>query len=243
MNLTCVVIDDELHAISELADLIGSNSHLELKQTFMNVEAAIEFLTAEGNTDIIFCDINMPRMGGLEAAKLLHPFCRFLVFATAFREHALTAFQENAAGYLVKPVDEQSFLRLIKSFISKDQVLLSTSLIQQQGVFFIKGDRKNQLIKVEINKILSIQAHLNYSMIHLENGASLLTYLILHQFEVRLRPSKLFFRVNKSYIISMVYFKEINGNKVYLTTGESFVIGDKYKAALFSFVKKRSLNF
>lgn len=243
MKLTCIVIDDELHAISELTDLINNDLNLSLKKTFLNVDDAIQFLNDEGGVDIIFSDINMPEISGLDAAKLLQPLCRFLVFVTAYREHALTAFQENAAGYLVKPVDEQSFFKLIKTFLSNDHLLLSNNLVEQQGVLFIKGDSKNKFIKVDLKSIKFIEAHLNYSMIYLNDGSNFLTYLILHRFEVKLRPSKLFLRVNRSNIISMLYFKEINGNKVYLNTGETFVIGNGYKAELFSFLKKRSLNF
>lgn len=252
MGLSCIVIDDEIHAIGELSDLIEDSSQLVLKRTFSDVPASIEFLEDEGSVDVVFCDINMPNMDGLTAAEHLQPFCRFLVFVTGYREHALEAFEKNAAGYLMKPISEDSFNKLINTFVLKDKEFLADNIIEKHGVFFVKGARKNEAIKVNIDEIKYIKSDLNYIVIHLEDNTNIMTYILLGDLEKRLKRFKQFFRVNKSTIISMRFFKKIEGNTIYLSVDQggklpldddSFTIGSKYKAALLSFIKERSLNF
>src|SRR5690606_3126134 len=249
MSLSCIIIDDEAHAKGELTDLIEDNDQLDLKKTFMEVTNAIEYLEDEGDVDVVFCDINMPNMNGLEAAKLLQRFCRYLVFVTGYREYSLDASGENASGYLVKPVNEQKFTSLMDSFLDKDKKLITYILIEKNGEFFVKGGRKNESVKIDLDEVRYITASLNYSLVHLSDNSQVMTYILLGDLDKKLKNFKQFFRINKSTIISMRFFRKIEGNRIYLkedklsSENESFTIGPKYKAALLSFIKERSLNF
>src|SRR5690606_25366382 len=124
MPFTCIVIDDEPHAILELSELIEENSNLKLQKAFSNVFDAQKYLATEGSVDIVFSDIEMPDLSGLQAAQSLTSYCRFLVFVTAYRNHALQAFAEKCSGYLLKPVGSEEFVDLINRFRQQDQHLL-----------------------------------------------------------------------------------------------------------------------
>lgn len=250
MSLSCIIIDDEAHAIGELSALIDANSNVELEKTFRNVPDSIEFLEDEGKVDVIFCDINMPDMDGLAAAELLHPFCRFLIFVTGYEEYALDAFGKYAVGYLLKPVDEEPFNERINMFITNDREFLADNIIEKQGEFFVKGGGKDELIRIDLDDIRYIKSAGNYCVIHFANSTKVITYGLLGDLEIRFKRFKQFFRVSKTTIISMRFFKKLDGNTIYLATGnklssesESFPVGTKYKAALLSFIKGRSLNF
>src|SRR5690606_33204765 len=214
MSLSCIIIDDEAHAIGELTDLIEDNDQLDLKKTFMEVTNAIEYLEDEGDVDVVFCDINMPNMSGLEAAKLLQRFCRYLVFVTGYREYSLDASGENASGYLVKPINEQRFTSLMDSFLKSDKKLITYILIEKNGEFFVKGGRKNESVKIDLDEVRYITASLNYSLVHLSDNSQVMTYILLGDLDKKLKNFKQFFRINKSTIISMRFFRKIEGKRI-----------------------------
>jgi len=242
MTFSCIIIDDEEHAIGELSELVERNPKLKLRGTFLDAEEAINYLMVEGGVDIIFSDIRMPKLTGLQAAKLLHSHCRFLVYVTAYRDHSLQAFEENASGYLLKPVNYVAFTELINKFLSQDNRSLSSFDIKNDNLLFVKGDQKNSYISIKTNEICYIKAELNYCNI-ITNDKAYMTYMLLGQVEEKLKSASQFFRINKSIIISIDHIKNIEGNTVYLDNNESFVIGRKYQAAFFSLIKERSLNF
>jgi len=242
MAFSCIIIDDEMHAISELSELIARNPILKLMHTFLDVEEAINYLMTEGGADIIFSDIRMPKLTGLQAAKLLHPHCRFLVFVTAYRDHSLQAFEESASGYLLKPINFITLTELINKFIFQDNSLLSSFSIRNDKFIFVKGDQKKSYISIRTNEICYIKAELNYCTV-VTNNKAYMTYMLLGDVEEKLKNTKQFFRVNKSIIISIDHIENIAGNMVFLNNKLSFPIGGKYQAAFFSFIKECSLNF
>lgn len=247
MHFTCIVIDDEPHAILEISELVESSPDLKLIKTFSSARKAIEFVEGNGPVDIVFSDIEMPGLTGLQAAQELRPFCRFLVFVTAYRNHALQAFAENVSGYLLKPLGNDEFTELINRFKKQDEALLASikhmnEERESDDVFFVKGGLKNSFIPIDLSSVQYIEAYANYSRIVMGQKSEM-TYMGIGQFSEQLKPFKIFFRINKSIIIGIQHIKAIEDNKVYLKSGEEFGIGRVYQASFFEFIKERSLNF
>jgi len=240
MKLNCIIIDDEPHAISEMEDLIISCPQLELAKSFLDISAAISFLQQNGPVHFIFSDINMPVINGIDAAKILNRYCRCLVFVSAHREYAFDAFGVSASAYLTKPVSTTVFLDKIDELITQT---LNSELPKKNNddILFVKGSAKNSFTKINYNDIIFIEGLLNYVVIHTVNDRHI-TYMGLKEILKRLEHTSIFFRINKSIIISTRYIGKIDGNTIRLTNKNEYTIGNTYKSAFHEYITKRTLN-
>ncbi len=240
MTMSCIVIDDEPHAIEELGELIGQVPHLTLMQSFPDAKQAIAYLQETGHADIIFSDISMSVLNGIDAAEILNNYCHFLVYVTAYREYAPEAFEAKADGYLLKPVSYLSFRQKIEDLTNKFQDIIRLQKDEHQFLF-IKGGQKSSYIKIKYSDIVYIEAMLNYIMIHTTTGHEI-TYIGLKAMEDMLQSKDIFFRINKSIIISLNYLDRVDGNIARLANGQSYQVGEKYKSVFLEFLKKHTLR-
>jgi two-component system LytT family response regulator len=240
-KLKCIIIDDETHAVSEIEDLANFSQVLNVVGTFKEPVLAMAFLQHHGKVDIVFSDINMPNINGIDAAVLIRKYCNYLIFITAHRDYALDAFKVNADGYLLKPVNSISFLSKIDDILERSKDEGTVEFDAAFSALFIKGNTKNSFIKVDIDEIKLISGLSNYSIIH-TSKTSHITYMGLKEISDKLTQYKSFIRINKSVIVSFNFIKNIDGNMIYLTTGESFAVGSSYKSAFSDFINKRTLN-
>jgi len=238
MEMSCVIIDDEPHALAELAELIGRTPGIFLVSEFCDVRNALQFFGEGETVDIIFSDIDMPMIDGITAASLLQGYCRELVFVTAHREYALEAFGVRAAGYLLKPVGFIPFVELV-SGLSQKRGLGQTD--NGGSIAFIKGDRKHSFLKLALREVVFIEAMLNYVKIVTIEGVKV-TYAGLKDVEDMLRPKAYFLRISKSLIVNMDFVDRVDGNLVYLNDGTSMTIGQSYREAFRDFLRKRTFN-
>lgn len=240
MIMSCIVIDDEPHAIEELRDLILQIPQLNLLNTFTDARRAITFVQEEGMVDIIFSDISMSTLNGLDAAKILNRYCHFLIFVTAHREYALEAFGAQADAYLVKPLNYLDFYDKMQGITTKFQDIVKLQRGEHQFLF-IKGGQKSSYVRIKYSDIVCIEALLNYILIYTIVSQEI-TYISLKSMEDRLQTLETFFRISKGVIISLNHLDRIDGNIVRLSTGRTYQVGDKYKAVFLEFLKKYSLN-
>jgi len=240
MIMSCIVIDDEPHAIDELCELIAQVPHLNLLETFSDARQAIAYLQETNHIDVIFSDISMAVLNGIEAAEIMNNYCHFLVYVTAHRNFAPEAFQAKADGYLLKPVSYLSFRQKVEDLTLKYQDILRLQKDEQQFLF-IKGGQKSSYIKIKYSDIVYIEAMLNYIMIHTTSGHEI-TYIGLKAMEDKLQVMDIFFRINKSIIISLNYLDRVDGNIARLAGGQNYQIGEKYKSVFLDFLKKHTLK-
>jgi two-component system LytT family response regulator len=240
MIMSCIVIDDEPHAVDELSNLIAQVPNLNLLSTFSDARHAIAYLQETGHVDIIFSDISMAVLNGIEAADIMNNYCYFLVYVTAHREYAPEAFGAKADGYLLKPVTYMSFTQKIEDLSNRFQDIIKLQRDENQFLF-IKGGQKSSYIKIKYSDIIYIEAMLNYIMIHTTTGHEI-TYIGLKAMEDRLQIMDVFFRINKSIIISLNYLDRVDGNIARMANGTSYQIGEKYKSVFLEFLKKHTLK-
>ena len=238
--MSCIIIDDEPHAIEEMRDLIVQVPHLNLLETFSDARQAIAYLQKINHVDIVFSDINMSVLNGIDAAEILNNYCHFLVYVTAHRGYAPEAFAAKADGYLLKPVSYLSFRQNVEDLNSKYQDILRLQRDDQQFLF-IKGGQKSSYIKIKYSDIVYIEAMLNYIMIHTTTGHEI-TYIGLKAMEDKLQDMDIFFRINKSIIISLNYLDRVDGSIARLALGQSYQIGDKYKSVFLEFLRRHTLK-
>lgn len=240
MMMSCIIIDDEPHAIEELADLIGQVPHLNLLNNFPDAKQAIAYLQETGHADIIFSDISMEVLNGIEAAEILNNYCHFLVYVTAHRQYAPEAFDAKADGYLLKPLSYMSFRQKVEDLNGKFEDIIRLQRDEHQFLF-IKGGQKSSYIKIKYSDIVYIEAMLNYIMIHTTTGQEI-TYIGLKGMEDMLQTKDVFFRINKSIIISLNYLDRVDGNIARMANGQSYQVGEKYKSVFLEFLKKHTLK-
>jgi two-component system LytT family response regulator len=240
MIMSCIVIDDEPHAVDELSSLIALVPNLNLLSTFADARHAIAYLQEKGHVDVIFSDISMAVLNGIEAADIMNNYCHFLVYVTAHREYAPEAFGAKADGYLLKPVTYISFTQKIEDLNDKFQDIIKLQRDENQFLF-IKGGQKSSYIKIKYSDIVYIEAMLNYIMIHTTTGHEI-TYIGLKAMEDKLQVMDVFFRINKSIIISLNYLDRVDGNIARMANGASYQIGEKYKGVFLEFLRKHTLK-
>lgn len=238
--MSCIVIDDEQHALDEMSELIALVPHIQLQSTFSDARQAIAYLQEVNHVDIIFSDISMSVLNGIEAAEILNNYCHFLVYVTAYREYAPEAFGAKADGYLLKPVSYMAFRQQVEDLNVKLQDIFKLQREENQFLF-IKGGQKSSFIKIRYSDIVYIEAMLNYIMIHTTSGNEI-TYIGLKAMEDKLHFMDVFYRINKSTIISLNYLERVDGNIARLANGKSYQIGDKYKSVFLEFLRKHTLK-
>ncbi|TCD11225.1 response regulator transcription factor [Pedobacter frigidisoli] len=237
--IRCLAVDDESYASDIIAAFITKTPFLELVGTTTNAFEALN-LVNEGKVDLVFLDIQMPELTGIQFLKICGGKCK-VILTTAYPEYALEGFDLDVVDYLLKPI---SYERFYKAATKAQQILAPIVPVQQEIVapypqgndfIFIKGDTKNKFIKVNYDEILYIEGLKNYVSVYTASQR-IVTYQALRELEVEL-PKPPFYRIHKSYIISIEKIKMIDGNTVYIND-QSIPIGETYKEEFFKVVRE-----
>ena len=211
--ISCIIIDDEPLARKGLKEYINEVDFLQLLGEFDHPLKAMLPLQ-EGNVQLIFLDIQMPRITGLEFLRTL-PHPPPVVFVTAYPQFALDGFDLNALDYLVKPVSLDRFLQAaFKAKEYYDLRLQNLAAVKTaDGIpdsFYIKSD--NKLVRIRYDEILFIEALQNYVMVYTTHN-KYITYLTFRSVEEYL-PAHLFIRTHKSYLVAAAWVECIEGNEL-----------------------------
>ncbi|WP_316846339.1 LytTR family DNA-binding domain-containing protein [Pedobacter psychrodurus] len=242
MNLKCVVIDDEQHAIEVLTDHIAEMPGLTVFKTFTSPVQALTEISTDDEIDLLFMDIDMPGINGLELAKNIREKAKYLIFTTAHPDYALQAFDVQSDQYLLKPISFAKFAlgidRILKKEANNAKVVPKET--DQVAALYIKGDHKYAFSNIAIDEILYIKALQNYIQI-ITKSETHTTYLTLKEIEKALE-SHAFIRVNKSNIVAKSAIKKVDGNIIRLVNNEMIQIGEGYKETFFAYVQNSLLK-
>ena len=205
--LKAIIVEDEYLAREELNYLIKTYSRIEVIESFDDGLAAFTYL--QSNTvDIVFLDINIPSINGMLLARNIHQFAQppQIVFTTAYKEHALEAFELEAFDYLLKPLDEQRVKRLllkleahVTSLMAEDPIQTSTNTINLS--------RDNRIRVMPIDDIIYAEAKEKLTEVHTEEGIFIAPYNISEL--VNKLPPRQFFRCHRSYCVNLKRIEEI----------------------------------
>lgn len=234
--IRCLAVDDESYASDIIAAFINKTPFLTLVGTTTNAFEALN-LVQNGQVDLVFLDIQMPELTGIQFLKICGDKCK-VILTTAYPEYALDGFDLDVVDYLLKPI---SYERFYKAAQKAQQIIApaQNEVVNQPATtndfIFIKGDTKNKFIKVNYNEILYIEGLKNYVSVYTANQR-IVTYQALRELETQL-PQPPFYRVHKSYIVSLEKIKMIDGNTLYIAD-QSIPIGDTYKEDFFKIVRE-----
>lgn len=228
--MNCIIVDDEPLAREAIELLVKDIDYLTLAGTFNNASAAARYME-QNAVDLIFLDIQMPGITGIEFAKTISRRT-LIVFTTAYSEYALDSYEVDAIDYLIKPVEPERFRK------AADKALSYRSLLMQDekeniepaadDYFFVKSDRK--YFKVNFEDILFVEGLKDYVILQLEEQR-IITRMNLKAMN-ELLPKSLFLRVNKSYIVNTAHIEAFDNNDIFIKTHE-IAIGSSYRDSFF----------
>jgi len=223
--ISCIAIDDEPLALDQIAGYIKKTPFLKLEGLFDSALQAYEAL-ASTPADLMFVDINMPDLNGMDFVKSLENPPK-IVFVTAYSQYAVEGFRIDALDYLLKPVSYTDFLKsankVLNWFNTHNQNGIETS--SSKDFLFIKSDYK--LIRINFNEIKYLEGMNEYIRIHLTNSKPVMTLLSMKMIE-SLLPSDRFMRVHRSYIVNLSKITTIDrkrivfDGKVYIPVSEQY---------------------
>jgi len=213
MKLKCIIIDDEPVARKVLQEFIEEVDFLELSGQAENALRATALLENK-DIDIIFLDINMPKLSGIDFLKNSN-FTSQVIMTTAYADHAVEAFGLSVLDYLVKPI---SFARFVKACNRAKEIIekKDTATLRRDEYFFIKCD--NVIEKILYDDLLYAEAMLNYVMLHTTSRRRIV-YVTIKGLEQQLPPDT-FIKVHKSFIVNINKIQAIEGNILSIGTAK-----------------------
>lgn len=235
--MKCLIIDDEPIAREGIQMLVDEIPFLKTDKSFGNAIEALEYLYFH-EVDLLFLDIEMPGMSGLEFIKSLKKD-PFIILTTAYPQYALEAYELDVIDYLVKPIRVDRFIKAINK-VKEIHDLRQAAMFEPEKIeedyVFIRSDRK--LIKLHFEEIKFIKGLKDYVMIHTTSG-KYLTAMNVKTILAQL-PSEIFMRCSKSYIVNTKLIKEIETDTIVIE-GQEIPLGNSYKEAFLMKVVNKHL--
>jgi DNA-binding LytR/AlgR family response regulator len=236
----CLVVDDEPIARRIIVGYIDQMPLLQLATECINPLTAIEYLRTYDNVDIIFLDINMPNLSGLQLLKIIKPK-QPVIFTTAYSEYAVESYEVNAVDYLLKPFSFERFTTAVYRSIAAidgSNKLASEIASEKSHTIFIKSD--GRIYPTDVDDILYCEAMKNYTMVKLKNDRRLMPLVPLSKFELLLSDAGAeFIQVHRSYIISKKHIKAISASLVSVDKYD-IPIGVQFREKFFKIIGLRS---
>ena len=239
IKISCVIVDDEPMALNLVESYVKKTPFLELKQKCSSAIEALEYIK-EHPVDLLFLDIQMPDLTGIEFSKMLPKDTR-VIFTTAFDHYALEGFKVEALDYLLKPFDYAEFLaaankaatwfELVKG---KKQPVVS----EAKEFLFVKSEYKQ--LRIKLSDVLYFEGLKDYIKIWLkDNPKPILTLMSLKSLQEEL-PETQFLRVHRSFIVSLKNIEVIERSQI-IINNQRITVSEQYKPAFLEFVNNNSL--
>ena len=235
----CIAIDDEPLALRQIKSYIERTESLSLVATCRSAIEAQQILE-EQKIDLIFVDINMPDLNGIDFVRSLAGNY-YVIFTTAYSEFALEGFKLNAIDYLLKPFTYDEFTKAIQKVVSlvdlvnrchaaENAMAANEAESADKEYISVKADYKTQLVRIA--DIVYLESASEYVRLHIEGSATITTLFRLKNMETTL-PQESFLRVHHSYIVNLKRISSYTKGRIFLDNGEYIPLGENYKERFF----------
>ena len=236
MTINCAIIDDETLAAGLLESYVKKTPYLNLTGTYNSAITAMRDLR-DNPVPLLFLDIQMPELSGVEFAKIL-PKDTKIIFTTAFPQYALEGYKVNALDYLLKPISYEDFLRATEKAQDWYNMLQKREAYNDDRIMFIKSEYK--LLRVHLDDILYVEGLKDYVRICLKNGEKIMSLMSMKKLEDYL-PRPEFLRTHRSYIVHMPEVRSIDRFRIVF--GDIFIpISDNYKEEVQQYLDMHTLS-
>lgn len=232
--MKCVIVDDEPLALDLLESYVKKTPFLELAGKYSSAVQAMKEL-ADQQTDVIFLDIQMPELNGLEFSRMLSPETR-IIFTTAFDQYAIDGYKVNALDYLLKPISYPDFLQAANKALHQHE-LMHRSPQDEIDSIFVKSEYKQ--VQIKLKNILYVEGLKDYIKIYEEDNPKPVLSLMSMKAMEDLLPSSQFMRIHRSYIVRKDKIRIIDRGRIVF--GKTYIpISDSYKQTFQDYLEKRS---
>lgn len=235
MNIKCAIIDDEPLAVELLVSYVKKIPFMELNGKYSNAVDAMKGI-AENPVDIVFLDIQMPELNGLELSRMLPETTR-VVFTTAFEQYALDGYRINALDYLMKPISYAEFLEACNKALQWYKMVrqVEEPKAAEATSIFVKSEYK--LLQIQLDSIRYIEGLKDYVKIYTDDAPRPILSLMNMKTMEQMLPASRFIRVHRSFIVAKSKIREIDRNRIVF--GDVYIpIGDSYKQAFQEFINR-----
>ena len=239
MIIKCAIVDDEPLAVELLASYVEKIPFLELCGKYSNATDALHGI-GEQPVDLLFLDIQMPELNGLELSRMVPENTR-VVFTTAFNQYAVDGFRANALDYLLKPISYADFLEACNRAMQWFQLVQqndqpATRTEEEPTSIFVKSEYK--LLQINLDDIRYIEGLKDYVKIYTEQSQPPILSLMNMKAIEQMLPASRFIRVHRSFIVQKSKIREIERNRIVF--GDVYIpIGDSYKQAFQDFINNK----
>ena len=241
MKLTCALVDDEPLALDLLSSYVDKTPVLQLAGRYSSAVMAMKEL-AETPVDLLFLDIQMPDLNGLEYSRLVSPETR-IVFTTAFDRYAIDGYKVNALDYLLKPISYSDFLEAVHKAVEwfdlkRDAGMSSQNTATAPDFIYVKSEYK--LVRIDLKDILYIEGLKDYIKIYTESSPRpVLSLMSMKGMEEKL-PSDRFMRVHRSYIVQKGKIQVVERGRIVF--GKNYIpVSENYKQDVQNYLNTHTL--
>ena len=235
--ISCIAIDDEPLALKQIAKYIDKTPFLAMMEKFESALQAISYLQ-ENDVDLMFVDINMPDLNGMDFVKSLNNPPK-VIFTTAYSEYALEGFRVDAIDYLLKPIGYSDFLKAAEKAKERisPKVTANTQIESNEKFLFIKSEYK--VLRINLSDIKYIESKSEYLRIYVENQQPIMTLMSMKKME-KFLPENSFMRIHRSFIVNLNKITTVERNRIIFDKDVYIPVSEQYKP---KFQKYLSDNF
>lgn len=248
--MKCIAVDDEPLALAQISSYIDRVPFLELVKSCSDAFEAMKLMSEE-KIDLIFIDINMPDLNGLDFVRSLS-VKPLVVFTTAYSEYAVDGFKVDAVDYLLKPFSFQDLLKSAEKarhrldYLKNEKMAVTTDEqmttphIESDGSLFVKSDYR--IVRISINDVKYIEGMSEYVRIFIDGESKPIISLLSMKKLEEMLPASHFLRVHRSYIVNMQKIVEVSRLRIVFDKDTYIPIGDNYKDKFNEYINGRSIN-
>ncbi|RKO70701.1 DNA-binding response regulator [Sphingobacterium puteale] len=236
-NIRCIIVDDQLFAMGILKNHLRHFPEITLAYAGTNIYEALHIIETTA-IDLVFLDIQMPTMSGLEFMKRCQNRCKF-IFTTAYPKYAIDGYEHDIIDFLLKPITLDRFKKSIVKFHQLNKLADQENSLLETGHILIKGDAKQKYFKVKLQDIYYAKGLDNYIRIYTRAG-SIITYMNLKDLIGQL-PADSFCRIHRSYIVSLQHITYVEKSLVKVSA-DTIPIGSSYRKQFFQVFQKSPMS-
>jgi DNA-binding LytR/AlgR family response regulator len=228
--LNCIIVDDQQFSVDVILKYAKLLPRLNIIEIYLNPKHALENYALHDDIDIIFMDIDMPQISGIELATVMRTHTKKLIFTTSHSMYAFDAYQVEGDAFLLKPFSLAKFTATINRLFPWDHLKNDFRQPDQAPHFLIKNkDEDLRIVKVNYEDIIAFESINNYVKIHVSNGKAITGYLNLKDVSELVKNRREFKQFHRAFIISTIHVSYIEANTVFLNNDIYFKVGSKFK--------------
>lgn len=235
--MTCIIVDDEPLAVKLIESYVAKTPDLKLLGSYTD---SVEAITAikENPADLLFLDIQMPDINGMELARLIPEKTR-VIFTTAFKEYAFESYEVSALDFLLKPIRYNKFIAAVekaRKWFSHETE--SAPAPAERDSVFIRVD--GELRQLKVSDIMYVSGMKDYVVFYLDDGSKLVTHLTMKAVEDML-PASDFLRIHRSYIVALKKIRSVDRNNCVYIGKEIIHVTDAFRETFDAYLQKNML--